>query len=101
MDFVLVFTVDFVHRRLTRFIKNDISSHYLQGSPPLGFFVSSNEFLAEDHSDWKNTVLSEGRFLHFLLSFLAILRLTHYLHWIVGLFFSTIFSFLNDFHFEW
>ena len=71
--------------------KNVVSSHYLQGNRLLGFFASSSEFLAEDHSDWKNTVLSERRVLHFHLSNIADQRFTHYLHWSAGLLFSKIF----------
>ena len=71
--------------------KKIVLSHYLQGGRALGFFASSNELLAEDHSDGKNTVLSERRVLHFLRSYIANQRLTHYLHWPVGLFFSRIF----------
>ena len=81
--------------------KNVISSYYLQGYRLLAFFVSSSEFLAEDHSDWKNTVLSERPVLHFLLSFIAILRLPHYLHWGRGLFLKGFLQHFNDFHSDW
>ena len=79
-----LFYKSFVHRIFTCLI-HIMSSHYLQGSAALGFFVSSNDFRPEGHSDWKNTVLYERRVLHFYHSWVADLRFTNYLHWSVGL----------------